>query len=513
MATLEQVSEDVLTLNNSTLVGRFTATGPFNNPTTFPPSTQFPYADDTGPVPSDAQLIPIYNLFPDSLASRNTLIAEYFTGDDQLQRGDEVEITLHSLNAFSLYTGFSAFFDARGEQMNTGNRQTITIPRNWSRTFRGWFMYRIGNFIAVRVFNEGLNQHNFQYITTLGANPAQDDMVYNSRFRFSVKRVPADLFVNASTTFNTDCIFLPDLDNNAGSNTILAVDPTDDNKIILVGTEAAEDKFVTASFMGISNPNSANAAIRNRLSFNTGPDVLSDELFLSSFLPNALTVETTTDVDDIQFSDEFSVTPNGTQVTVSLDSDALPNDIIIHGVDHDDADAPSRDFTPPLSRLDFADRGFTVEQVTPGEGEYRITALGSGSGLGIGTDTSGTATTIADAPTRLDFDTEGFTSVAFDVDGNPTLSSGDAESVTVSLSLPTDVPRIITLPFTANTADGSGNFMVELTHNLNTRHPLVTVYDSTFEVIIPMDIVSINVNTIRLVFPINTVTGNVTFVG
>jgi hypothetical protein len=58
----------------------------------------------------------------------------------------------------------------------------------------------------------------------------------------------------------------------------------------------------------------------------------------------------------------------------------------------------------------------------------------------------------------------------------------------------------------------AANIIWDVNHNLNTQTPLVTIYDSTFKVIIPEEVESINANLTRVYFPISS-SGYATVVG
>ena len=93
-----------------------------------------------------------------------------------------------------------------------------------------------------------------------------------------------------------------------------------------------------------------------------------------------------------------------------------------------------------------------------------------------------------------------------------TVGTSAAGRVRRNIALNNDVPRFFNTGFAATTADGN-NFIADITHGLNNMHPVVTVYDNNNRVILPMEITATGTSTIRLTFPVNTVTGRVSIVG
>lgn len=93
-----------------------------------------------------------------------------------------------------------------------------------------------------------------------------------------------------------------------------------------------------------------------------------------------------------------------------------------------------------------------------------------------------------------------------------TSDTGNAATASsATLSVAANLPRVFTSAFDANTVQGN-NRQVTITHNLNNRYPLVSVYDNTHTMVLPMAINADSVNATTLVFP-TRVTGNVTLIG
>ncbi len=550
MATLDQVSNGHLTQSLIQTVGEFRILGPFTNT---PASWRVGGWEDAEDSWNYYRFIPVNS---NVLSAAADLFAVNDPdNNERIQPGDFIDIRLRTTYRFQ--------YIAQGFPIQTINPRTFTYGNQGGPTAEDGRPVYLGR-VGAASFFVGIQDRPDLPAGSLETFSAREMNFPENAQRYSMIGDPGNLYINS------ECTFLTGLDTSSG-DVFLTIDPDDSNKIVVgsPGDAPVQDTYPTILAAGLTSTAGPSGGVSQTFEdqqfiafdddlFVMAPqgDVRVNITLNQDALAQPLQVETTQNVDNIQFGNEFSVTPQGTQVnvqytggsqvtvgeqgltaittnldTLTFDADdfnltaGTGEEVIIQSVARSIAveghttSGDNTQISTAVAEFDFNNDDFILS--SPDSGDTVSISLRGGTAGTSGIEVREDSSIVANSATQIRF-TDGLDVTSFDMSGvalNPQDSQTNQDDLSyLEIRLESNIPRVESEDFTATEIGSTGVYSHTFNHMLGNPTPIVQVWDNETprQMVIPMQVIqgsSPNEATqTTITFP-SAVSGTITVMG